>query len=57
MKAPGLDIDGNDPESDNSGSGQPFVRQVEDHSLPAAEVLLLQKDVQRPESPTQIFVP
>jgi hypothetical protein len=34
-----------------------FVRQVEDHSLPARQVLTDQRDARLVNSPAQIFVP
>lgn len=36
---------------------QTFVRQVEDQSLPAPEVLRLQREDRASDRPTQVFIP
>ncbi len=36
---------------------EPFVRQVEDHSLPAQQVLTDQQEDRAPEQPPVLFVP
>ncbi len=36
---------------------EPFIRQVEDHSLPAQQVLTDQQEERAPDEPPVVFVP
>lgn len=46
------------PEERGEGAmAEPFVRQVEDHSLPALQVLTQEREDRGPDDLPQIFVP
>jgi hypothetical protein len=57
MKAPEAAVEGKDPDNGNGAIGDVFIRQVEDHSLLAAQVLILQMEGRERELPMHVFVP
>jgi len=57
MKMPNTEVDDRALEVGQRPDQEPYIRQVDDQSLPAGEVLTLQMGARQQDGPTRIFVP